>query len=243
MDRGTEAAPTFFLMNPEVFRTKNFVADAARFIVDLGHKAIDERNEFRIALSGGNTPRPVYTEVASMSPDFPWEKAVVTFSDERCVPPNDAQSNYRMARESLFVPAGVPDKSVMRMRGEIDPQIAAQEYQDQVDLLATQCGEQGYRHDLILLGLGDDGHTASLFPGTGALEETKRRVVANFVPKFNTWRLTFTFPLLNHARHICFLVNAAKHADLIERVLKDDPQFPASRVKPDAGDVTWILGQ
>jgi 6-phosphogluconolactonase len=231
------------MTNPEVFRTKDFVADAANFIVDLGHKAISERSEFRVALSGGNTPRPVYAKIATMARDFPWEKTIITFGDERGVQPEDEQSNYRMARESLFVPAGVPEKSIMRMRGELDPQIAAQEYQDQIDLLARQRGEQIYQHDLILLGLGDDGHTASLFPGTAALGEMTRRVVANFVPKFNTWRLTFTFPLLNQARHICFLVNAAKHADLIESVLKGDLRFPASRVKPVTGDVTWIIGQ
>jgi 6-phosphogluconolactonase len=219
------------------------VADAANFIVDLARKALAERNEFRVALSGGNTPRPVYTELARTARDLPWERMLITFGDERCVSPDDEQSNYRMARETLFVPAAVPDKSIMRMRGEIDPQIAAQEYQDNVDLLATQRGEQIYRHDLILLGLGDDGHTASLFPGTAALEETTRRVVANFVPKFNSWRLTVTFPLINHARHVCFLVNAAKHADLIERVLKGDAKYPAARVNPSAGDVTWMLGQ
>ena len=219
------------------------MADAANFIVDLARKALAERNEFRVALSGGNTPRPVYTELARTARDLPWERMLITFGDERCVSPDDEQSNYRMARETLFVPAAVPDKSIMRMRGEIDPQIAAQEYQDNVDLLATQRGEQIYRHDLILLGLGDDGHTASLFPGTAALEETTRRVVANFVPKFNSWRLTVTFPLINHARHVCFLVNAAKHADLIERVLKGDAKYPAARVNPSAGDVTWMLGQ
>jgi 6-phosphogluconolactonase len=230
-------------MSREVVRTKNFAADAANFIVDLAHKALAERNEFRIALSGGNTPRPVYTEIARIGRDLPWERVFFTFGDERCVPPEDEQSNYRMARENLFVPAAIPERSIARMRGEIDPQIAAQEYQDHLDLLATQRGEQIYRHDLILLGLGEDGHTASLFPGTVALEEVVRRVVANFVPKFNAWRLTFTFPLINHARHICFLVNASKHADLIERVLQGDPQFPASRVQPTMGDVTWILGQ
>src|SRR2546423_6061039 len=212
-------------MSHEVFRTKNFVADAANFIVDLAHQALGERNEFRIALSGGNTPRPIYGELAGMARDFPWEKILITFGNERCVPPDDAKSNYRMAREALFVPASVPEKSILRMRGEIVPQIAAQEYQDHVDLLATQRGEQIYRHDLILLGLGDDGHTASLFPETTALQETTRRVLANFVLKLNVWRLTFTFPLINQARHIWFLVNAAKHADLIERVLKGDPQF------------------
>jgi 6-phosphogluconolactonase len=230
-------------MNREVIRTKNFVADAVNFIVDLARKALAERNEFRIALSGGNTPRPIYTELARTARDLPWEKMLITFSDERCVPPEHEQSNYRMARETLFIPAAVPDKSIMRMRGEIDPPIAAQEYQDNIDLLAAQRGEQIYRHDLILLGLGDDGHTASLFPGTAALEETTRRVVANFVPKFNAWRLTFTFPLINQARVICFLVNAAKHADLIEGVLKGDAKYPASRVNPSTGNVTWILGQ
>jgi 6-phosphogluconolactonase len=230
-------------MSREILRAKNFVADAANFIVDLARKALAERNEFRIALSGGNTPRPIYTELARTARDLPWEKMLITFGDERCVPPDHEQSNYRMARETLFIPAAIPDKSIMRMRGEIDPQIAAQEYQDNVDLLAAQRGEQIYRHDLILLGLGDDGHTASLFPGTAVLEERARRVVANFVPKFNAWRLTFTFPLINQARKICFLVNAAKHADLIECVLKGDAKYPASRVNPGAGDVTWILGQ
>src|SRR6202165_3908278 len=203
-------------MGREIIRTKNFVADAANFIVDLAHKALAKRHEFRIALSGGNTSRPFYSEIARIGRDLPWERILITFGDERCLPPDDPQSNFRMARETLFVSASVPEKSIMRMRGEIDPPIAAQQYQDDLDLLATQRGEQIYRHDLILLGLGDDGHTASLFPGTAALEETTHRVVANFVPKFNTWRLTFTFPLINHARHVCFFVNAAKHADLVK---------------------------
>src|SRR5437868_15334068 len=148
-----------------------------------------------------------------------------------------------MARESLFLPASVPDQSLARMRGEIDPHLAAQEYQDQLDVLAAQKGEMIYRHDLILRGLGDDGHTASLFPGTAGLEERERRVIANFVPKFSSWRLTFTFSLINHARQICFLVNATKKMELIERVLQGDAQLPASRVEPIAGDVTWIIGQ
>jgi 6-phosphogluconolactonase len=227
-------------MSREVIRTKNFVADAASFILDQAHKALGERGEFRIALSGGNTPRPVYARLATMASDLPWERLLITFGDERCVPPDNEQSNYRMARETLFVPAAVPEKSIMRMRGEIDPQIAADEYQDQLDLLATQRGEHIYHHDLVLLGLGEDGHTASLFPETAALKETTRRVVANFVDKLDAWRLTFTFPLINHARQICFLVNASK-GELIDRVLNGDPHYPASRVNPSAGAVTWIV--
>jgi len=230
-------------MAGDVIRTKKFVADAANFIVDLAHKALAERHEFRIALSGGNTPRPIYSEIARIGRDLPWEHVLITFGDERCVPSDDAQSNFRMARETLFVPASVPEKSIMRMRGEIDPQIAAQQYQDDLDLLATQRGEQIYRHDLILLGLGDDGHTASLFPDSAALNETTQRVVANFVSKLNAWRLTFTFPLINHARNVCFLVNASKQAKLIDRIISGDPQFPASRVNPTCGKLTWILGE
>ena len=227
----------------EIIRSANFAADAADFIIEHAHKALGKRNEFRIALSGGNTPRPVYAQLATVACDLPWELFRFTFSDERCVPPDDPQSNFKMARETLFMPAAVPEKSIMRMRGEIDPRIAAKEYEDRLDVLATERGESVYRHDLILLGLGEDGHTASLFPRSAGVEETTRRVIANFVPKFNSWRLTFTFPLINHARHICFLVDATKHKDLIERVIDGDPNFPASRVNPSAGELTWILGQ
>jgi 6-phosphogluconolactonase len=230
-------------MGRGIIRTHNFAAEAADLIIQHARKALGERNEFRIALSGGNTPRPVYARLAAVARDLPWELVRFTFGDERCVPPDDPQSNFKMARETLFVPAAVPEESIMRMRGEIEPPIAAQKYEDRLDVLATQRGELTYRHDLILLGLGEDGHTASLFPSTAGIEETTRRVIANFVPRFNSWRLTFTFPLINHARHICFFVGAAKPQDLIERILRGDPQLPASRVNPTAGDVTWILGQ
>src|SRR6266576_1305714 len=228
---------------PRVARIKNFIADATAFILEKARTAIAERNEFRIALSGGNTPAPVYARIAAEARDFPWKRVRFTFGDERCVPPDEPQSNFRMARENLFVPAGVPEKSIMRMRGEIDPPTAAQEYEDQLNAIATNSGAPIYQHDLILLGLGDDGHTASLFPGTAALEETTRRVLANFVPKLNAWRLTFTFPLINHARHILLLVGAAKNPGLIERVLEGDQQLPAARVDPSAGEVTWIIGE
>jgi len=230
-------------MDRQIIRTKNFVADSANFILDQAHQSIGERDEFRIALSGGNTPRAVYARLATTARDLPWELFRITFGDERCVPPDDLQSNFRMARETLFEPAGVPEKSVMRMRGEIDPQIASREYEDRLNVLATERGESIYRHDLILLGLGDDGHTASLFPGTAGLKEKRRKVIANFVPKLNSWRLTFSFPLINAARHICFLVDANKGADLIERVIEGDRGFPASHVNPAAGKVTWIIGQ
>jgi 6-phosphogluconolactonase len=226
---------------PNVIRTKNFVADAAALILDHARSAIAERNEFRVALSGGKTPAPVYERVAAEAHDFPWERARFTFGDERCVPPDDSQSNFRMARENLFVPAAVPQESIMRMRGELDPQIAANEYEQQLNVIAANHGESIYEHDLILLGLGDDGHTASLFPESAALEEMTRRVVANFAPNLNAWRLTFTFPLIDRSRHILFLIGASKSPELIERVLQGDQQFPAARVNPTAGEVTWMI--
>jgi len=231
------------MTQPQVIRTRDFVREATDFIRRQAHAALGARDEFRLALSGGRTPRPVYAELARAGGAIPWERAFITFGDERCVPPDDVQSNYRMARESLFLPAAVPERSVARLRGEIAPELAAREYEAQLDALAAQKGEMIYRHDLILLGLGEDGHTASLFPETAALEERSRRVVANFIPKLDAWRLTFTYPLLAAARAICFLVDGSKHRELIEQVLAGDPRYPAARVKPTAGEITWILGE
>lgn len=217
------------------------MSDAAGFILERAGATLSQRNRFRIALSGGNTPRPVYAEVAKMN--LPWDRIHFTFSDERCVPPGDAQSNFRMARESLFNPGGVPEESIARIRGEIDPETAAQEYEAELDRLAAERDESIYCHDLILLGIGDDGHTASLFPGTSAVTEKKRKIMANFVPRFNSWRITFTFPLINQGRHICFLVNASKDPALLEKIIAGDQQFPAAQVAPVDGSITWILGE
>jgi len=228
-------------MAREVLRTKTFASDAANFILTRARESLDERQQFRIALSGGNTPRSVYAEMAKR--DVPWEKFVFTFGDERSVPPENDESNFRMANEALFRPASVPDSSILRMRGEIEPVLAAKEYEAQLDALAAKRGEKIYEHDLILLGLGDDGHTASLFPGTGALSETERRVAANYVPKLNSWRLTFTFPLIFAARAVCFLIGANKDPKLIERIFSGDPALPAARVDQNAKSVTWIIEQ
>src|SRR5689334_13752361 len=121
-------------MSREVVRTASFVTDAASFILEQARTALAERGEFRVALSGGTTPRPVYAEFGRIARELPWENVRFTFGDERCVPPEDAESNYRMARESLFAPQSIPEKSIIRMRGEIDPALAAQEYEDALKL-------------------------------------------------------------------------------------------------------------
>ena len=226
-------------MTREVLRTKTFASDAANFILTKARESLRDRDEFRIALSGGNTPRSVYADMAKR--DLPWEKCLFTFGDERCVPPENDESNFRMANEALFRPASVPGSSILRMRGEIEPLLAAKEYQAQLDALAAK--RRIYEHDVILLGLGDDGHTASLFPGTNALLETEHRVVANYVSKLDSWRLTFTFPLISAARTVCFLIGANKDPKLIERIFSGEPALPAARVDQNAKSVTWIIEQ
>jgi 6-phosphogluconolactonase len=226
-------------MKPEIVRTHSFVAEVARFIKDSASQAIDARGSFRIALSGGNTPRPIYQALALE--DCDWRKWVVTFGDERCVAPDDSQSNYRMASESFLLVTSPGE--VLRMKGEIDPQEAAQEYDVAIQHLSKRFGEQRYRHDLILLGLGEDGHTASLFPGTAALEETQKSVVPNFIPKFKTHRLTFTFPLINAARCVAFVINDKTKQPVIDRVLAGNSGLPSEQVKPADGELLWFLGQ
>lgn len=222
-------------MSPEILHTRSFVPDSVALITGEAEKSIAARGIFRIALSGGNTPRPVYEAIAGL--DLSWDKWEITFGDERCVPPDSDQSNFRMARQAWFDPARIPAKNILRMEGESDPAAAAQKYENGLLSRSTP-----YVHDLILLGMGDDGHTASLFPGTGALTVTDRLVVANYVPKFSTHRLTFTYPLLNAARHVCFLVSSPGKEAVLKEVLAGNPEYPSAAVAPTNGRVTWMLG-
>lgn len=222
-------------MPAEILHTRTFVSDAVALITGEAGQAISERGVFRIALSGGNTPRPVYESLARLA--LPWEKWEITFGDERCVPPDSEDSNFRMARHAWFEPAGVPSTSILRMEGESAPDAAAEKYEKELLGRATP-----YRHDLILLGMGDDGHTASLFPGTEALQIKDRLVVANFVPKFGTHRITLTYPALNAARHVCFLVSSAGKEAVLQEVLSGNPAYPSAAVAPADGRLTWLLG-
>ena len=230
-------------MKQRIIHTNSFVDDAAEVILDEAQQAIDKRGRFRLALSGGNTPRPIYDAFVEEAVKLAWEKVYITFGDERCVSPDDAESNYRMAKESLFDNAPIPPENILRMRGEIDPAEAAAEYESRLAEWADQSGESRYVHDLILLGMGDDGHTASLFPETEGLNESQRNVIANYVPKLSAYRLTFTFPLINAARHVCFLVSGGRaKEELVSRILKGEGNYPSGRVKPEGGELTWLLG-
>ena len=227
-------------MQTDVIHPADFAAEAARFILQHARTAIAERGLFRLALSGGNTPRAVHAELARLGADLAWNRVQITFGDERCVPPDHADSNYRMARETLLEAVAIPAGNIFRIRGEIAPADAAQEYEDKLAAVAARCGEPRYVHDLVLLGLGEDGHTASLFPGSTALDETVRNVIPTTGPKPPPQRITMTFPLLNAARHACFLVTGtAKHA-LVEEIAAGGSAYPAGRVR--AAAVTWIVG-
>ncbi|HSU68701.1 MAG TPA: 6-phosphogluconolactonase, partial [Tepidisphaeraceae bacterium] len=165
--------------------------EGAERFVDAAGQAIEAHGKFSVVLSGGHTPKAMF-ELLSQEPfrsQVTWEKVEVFFGDERCVPPESEESNYRMARESLLANVPIPGDNVYRIRGEIAPQEAAIEYGQ---MLKEKFGDGGL--DLVMLGMGPDGHTASLFPGTEALHEIKHRVVANFVPKLNAWRVTMTAP-------------------------------------------------
>jgi 6-phosphogluconolactonase len=179
----------------------------------LASDALAARGRFRIALVGGSTPRALYAQLASAS-DLDWARTDVFFGDERAVGPDDPQSNFRMARETLLQPAAVPPENVHRMRGE-DPDLESAAFDYEVAL----GGPSPPPFDLVLLGMGGDGHTASLFPGTAALDERARMCVANDVPQLRTRRLTLTYPVLSAARDILFLVAGADKADTLRDVL------------------------
>jgi 6-phosphogluconolactonase len=205
--------------------------------------AIAQRGSFRVALSGGNTPRAVYALLAEEQKNsLPWEKIFFFFGDERHVPPAHPDSNYRMANESLFSRVPVPQKNVFRMQTELAADVAAQKYEDTLsNFFQLQAGSWPV-FDLIFLGLGDDGHTASLFPGTAALNENTRLVVANPVEKLKTDRITFTFPVLNHAREVLFLVSGAGKAPVLREVLRpsNGAKYPSQMVHPEEGRLLWI---
>lgn len=225
-------------MNPEIIHSQDFLEAAVSLIQRDAAAAISARGLFILALSGGNTPRPIYEALAKS--DQQWDKWIFTFGDERCVPPDDEQSNYRMAKLSLFDHAPIPADNILRIHAELEPALAAQQY-EQVLRGYAQKGDI-FRHDLLLLGMGDDGHTASLFPGTDALKVTDRWVVSNFVPKFNTDRITMTYPVLDASRHVCFLVNSKGKDAILEEVFSGKSSYPSAAVKPTDGKLTWLLG-
>jgi 6-phosphogluconolactonase len=232
---------------PEI-RIVNTQADlfqtAAQDFVTLANDAIAVRGKFTVALSGGTTPKGMFALLASAAfPSVPWERIFFFWSDERHVPPNDPDSNYRMANEAMLSKVPVPAENIFRIRAEEkDANIAAREYEQTIqNFFGLKPGEFP-RFDLIHLGMGPDGHTASLFPGSAGLEEQSRLVIANWVEKFKTSRITFTYPVLNHAACVELLVGGIDKAPAVHEIL-ENPQsgLPAQRVRPTDGNLIWLL--
>ena len=227
-------------MSVETFDNPQKLAEAAAHaFVEEASRAIAERGRFAVALAGGSTPKATYEALArDHASDVDWPSVHVFFGDERTVPPDHEDSNYRMAREALL--DHVPVGSVHRMRGELPPDEAAASYEEE---LRAFFGEEPPALDLVMLGIGGDGHTASLFPETSALEVTDRLVVANPVPKLDTTRLTLTATVLNAARKVFFLVAGEDKAEALKEILEgsEDPRrYPAKLVRSSGGPV-WMV--
>ena len=195
-----------------------------------------QQDRFTVALSGGSTPKILYQLLADPDEPFrarvPWSKTHFYWSDERHVPPDHPDSNYRMAHEAMLSHVPVPESNVHRVSGE-NP--SAQEAADEYEQILVP------RLDQILLGLGTDGHTASIFPGSDLLHETKRLVAAPWVKKLNTYRITMTLPLLNNGASIVFLVSGREKAEIVKEVLEGPKKYPAQFVQPTDGELIWML--
>ena len=210
-------------------------AASAEFI-RASAEAIALSGSFTVALSGGSTPRAAYEQIAGAADQIDWGRVQVFWSDERYVSLDDRESNFRMARDTLLTRTSIPAANVHPWETFRPVAEAAAAYENRLALLF---GSPMPRFDLILLGVGSDGHTASLFPGTAALSETARPVAANFVPHLDSWRLTFTFPALDAARRRLFLAEGSEKAEIVRRVLADGSDLPASRVRPE--QTIWMV--
>jgi 6-phosphogluconolactonase len=215
-------------------------AQATEQIEKLAAAAIAAKGNFSLVLSGGSTPKTLYQLLADkFRTRIDWSKVEIYFGDERCVPSDDPQSNFRMANEAMLSKLPIPEKNIHRMRGEIEPQAAAIEYGQ---LLKEKFANGGA--DVVLLGMGPDGHTGSLFPGTEVFSEVKHRCVAVFVQKLNMWRITMTAPFINRAQNVMVMVVGADKADRLREVLKGprDPQrLPIQLIAPASGNMIWLL--
>lgn len=216
---------------------------AAEFFLEHAGRAISKHGRFSVALSGGNTPKRAYEILATEAyrSRVDWGRVHFFWGDERCVPPDDSRSNYRMTREALLDHLSLKPEQVHRVRGELPPPEGAKDYES---ALASYFGAGPVRFDLVLLGLGTNGHTASLFPKTPVLHELKRRAAEVYVAELDMWRVTLTAPVLNAAATAAFLVSGADKADVVREILRgprDPERLPAQLIRPETGECVWLL--
>ena len=221
---------------------------AALHFVELAEEAFAARGRVRIAVSGGTTPKATFALLADPQHPFlkrmPWQGLELFFVDERTVPPDNADSNFRMTKEAMLDHVSMRPDQIHRIKGELEPEVAAAEYEYDLRRSFRLEGAETPRFDIISLGMGDDGHTASLFPHTEAIYELGRLAVANHVPQKDTWRVTLTGPVINHAREVFFLIEGAGKAAVLNEVLtgpKDADRLPSQLIWPASGILTLIL--
>ena len=215
---------------------------ATQHFIRIATAAIQENGQFTVALAGGSTPKAMFNLLAATpnANKLDWNKIFIFWGDERCVPADHPDSNYRMAKTTFIDKVPLPPENVFRMAGELEPEEAALLYEHQ---LRNHFWDSSV-FDLILLGMGTDGHTASLFPGTAAVRENKRWVVAHYVEKLAAWRITFTAPLINQARYITFLTAGETKAQVLAEVNHGPYQpdiLPSQIIQPDHGTLTWLI--
>jgi 6-phosphogluconolactonase len=218
--------------------------EAAHRFVEMGEASIAARGSFSVALSGGSTPRAMYARLAAppLSDRLDWSRIHLFFSDERFVPPDSEESNYHTARENLIAHVPISADHVHPYTTvDVTPEEAATRYEHEVNLTLGGRDCAVSRFDLVLLGLGPDGHTASLFPDTRALQIEDRLVAANYVPKLDAWRLTFTYPLINAGRTVAFLVQGDDKKERVREILGGASPLPAAGVRPSDGRLLWLL--
>jgi 6-phosphogluconolactonase len=220
---------------------------AQMFAESIQH-AVAARGLARVAISGGSTPKAVFELLADPAAPFlagiPWQSLQLFWVDERCVPPTHEESNYRMTRQAMLDKLPLPSENVHRMEGELDPEEAASRYEAEIRNAFKLEGAQTPTFDLIMLGLGPDGHTASLFPHTDGLNEMARIVMANHVPQKDVWRITLTWPVIAQGREVAFLVEGEDKAEMVQRVFTGpyDPEaLPAQLIRPASGKLTLLL--
>lgn len=213
-------------------------------------EAVATRGVARIALSGGSTPQATFKLLADPRQPFlatvPWDKLQLFWVDERCVPPDNAESNYGVCRDLLLKNVPIPEANVFRMEGELDPEEAASRYESTLRNVMKLEGAESPAFDLVVLGMGPDGHTASLFPNTEALHEMGRLVVANHVPQKDTWRITLTWPVINQATEVAFEVEGRGKTDVIAEVLtgaRDPERLPSQLIRPANGKLLFLLDE
>jgi 6-phosphogluconolactonase len=220
-----------------------FRGAAEKFCV-IGARSIQDHGRFTVALSGGSTPRGLHQElVTHFSSQLTWNKVFFFWGDERQVPPDSSDSNYRMAKETLLSKLPVPTENIIRVPAELpDAREAARKYQQRLEKFFHPAPSAFPRFDFILLGMGPDGHTASLFPGTAALQDQDHFVVANWVDKLNAFRITLTYPVLNNASSVMFLVSGDEKSEMVRRALNDPAaNLPCQGVRPVEGELSWFL--